>query len=253
MRHEAFHSTWLERDRDLTIYLPARFDVLSGAARGCLILHDGQNLFDPERAHSPGHHWRVAETADHLIETGRIPPIVIAGIDHAREYRIHEYTPTAGPEPGAGLATRHARFVVDELLPFLRGTYGISNDASSIGLGGSSMGGLATLYVASVEPRTFGRLLVMSPSVWWDRRVILRQLLRCPLEGRPRVWIDVGAEEGVRAVEDARRLAQLVKRQAEVRYIEDPDAGHHEDSWAARLGDALEFLFGDAPITGRAC
>src|SRR6187401_3185553 len=131
VRHEAFHSVWLEHDRDVTVYLPAGVgdpagDTTSGGDDlPCLILHDGQNLFDPARAYA-GHHWRVAETADRLIADGAIEPLVIVGVDHAGGDRIREYTPTPGRQPGAGLAPRHARFVVDELLPFLSSTYGIS-------------------------------------------------------------------------------------------------------------------------------
>jgi enterochelin esterase-like enzyme len=249
VRHEAFHSVWLERDRDITVYLPASVTDPSGATtsseedRPCLILHDGQNLFDPARAYA-GHHWRVAETADRLIAEGAIGPLVIVGVDHGGDDRLREYTPTPGREPGAGLAPRHARFVVDELLPFLTSTYGISRSPSRLGVGGSSLGGLVSLYVASAEPGVFGRVLAMSPSVWWDRRAILKQLQEAPFEGRPRVWIDAGADEGTRTVSDARRLAQLVRRQGHVRFVEAPGAGHNEDSWAARLGEALVYLFG---------
>ena len=43
---------------------------------------------------------------------------------------------------------------------------------------------------------------------------------------------------------DARRLAQAIRPQAHVHFLEAPGAGHDEDSWAARLGEALVYLFG---------
>ena len=46
-------------------------------------------------------------------------------------------------------------------------------DASNTALGGSSLGGLATLHLGLTHPDVFGRLAVMSPSVWWDNRAIL--------------------------------------------------------------------------------
>jgi enterochelin esterase-like enzyme len=61
-----------------------RLDTTAKTSLPLLILHDGQNLFEPERAHVPGQHWQVAETADTLIATGAIPPIVIAGVDPRR-------------------------------------------------------------------------------------------------------------------------------------------------------------------------
>jgi hypothetical protein len=105
-----------------------------------LILHDGQNLFDPDRAHRPGHTWQVAETAATLIEEGRIPPVVIAGIDHAEEARLLEMTPTEGNRPGAGQAARYGRFIVEELMPFLEAEYHVDTRAGSLALGGSSLG-----------------------------------------------------------------------------------------------------------------
>jgi enterochelin esterase-like enzyme len=245
LRHEAFHSTWLDRNIRLTVYLPADSDVSgpSPQPRPCLILHDGQNLFEADRAHVPGRFWRVAETADALVSDGTIAPLVIVGVDHADEGRIREYTPTRGGEPGAGLAARHASFLVEELLPFMQDAYRVSANPAQLGLGGSSLGGLVTLYVASTRPGRFERLLVMSPSIWWDRKVILRQVRREPLPARSRVWLDIGAHEGTATVRDARRLRDVLRQQAEVRYVEDADGDHTEDSWARRFGDALQYLF----------
>jgi enterochelin esterase-like enzyme len=245
-RHVAFPSAWLESARDVTVYVPPVPPDSRDHARPCLFLHDGQNLFDPERAYVRDHHWRVGETLDALIDTGRLPPLVVVGIDHGGPERIREYTPTAGREPGAGLAHRHARFLVDELVPFVQREYGIAQDPGCVGLGGSSLGGLATLYVASVAPGVFGRLLVMSPSVWWDRRVILQHLRRQPLAAGTRVWLDVGEQEGRRTVADTRRLRVSLdaQRGVETRYVEEPEGDHSEDSWARRLGEAVSYLFG---------
>jgi len=242
LRHETFHSTWLDRDVVLTVRLPPAFGSATRRLP-CLVLHDGQNLFDPERAHSPGHHWRVNETIGALTTDGAIAPLVVVGIDHAAEGRIREYTPTPGDEPGAGLASRHASFIVEELIPFLQMAYRVSLNPAHLGLGGSSLGGLVTLYVASTMPGRFDRLLVMSPSVWWDRRVILRQLRREPLPAESRVWLDIGAHEGGTSVQDARRLRDVLRRQTEVHYVEDTAGDHSEDSWARRFGAAVRYLF----------
>lgn len=252
-RHEAFHSTWLGADRDLTVYLPAGSDAGAGPYP-LLILHDGQNLFDPARAHG-GQTWRVAEAVDALVAGGRIPPLVVVGVDHGGDARAREYTPTPGREPGAGLVDRHARFLVDEVLPFLAAHYAIRTDFDALGLGGSSLGGLATLAVAMAAPRRFGKLIVMSPSVWWDRRVILRRLRRSPLDPRTRVWIDAGIKEGAKVVRDARDLTDLLRAQAgtapldtpvdaHIRLVVDPAGDHSEISWARRIGEAIAFCYG---------
>ena len=57
------------------------------------------------------------------------------------------------------------------------------------------LGGLVTLAIARQFPGRFGRLLVMSPSVWWDDRVILKRLRRVGFHPRPRVWLDIGRRD----------------------------------------------------------
>jgi predicted alpha/beta superfamily hydrolase len=256
-RHEGFHSTWLDADRDLTVFVPAGYPDAAGPYP-LLLLHDGQNLFDAARAFN-GQTWHVAETADALIAAGTIPPIVIAGVDHGREARVREYTPTVGTEPGAGQVGRHARFLTEEVVPFLARQYAVRTDMDGLGLGGSSLGGLATVAVALAAPGRFGRLILMSPSVWWDRRAILRRLRQTPLEPGPKTWVDVGLKEGAKTVRDAHDLVDLLRprsggtpfgqpaddRSADrVRFVIDPEGDHSERSWARRFGAALAFCYG---------
>ena len=229
--------------REVTVYVPEAH----GTARHplpLLILHDGQNLFDPERAHVPGQHWRVAETADALIAAGRMPPVVIAGIDHAREHRIDEFTPTMADRVGAGGAAEYGRFVVDDLVPYLVRAYGVRADPDGVAMGGSSLGGLVTLAIARQFPGRIGRFFAMSPAVWWDNRVILRRLRRVRLQPRPRVWLDIGRREGARAVTDTRALRDvLIWQTSALRYTEDPEGRHSEADWARRLPDVLAWLY----------
>ena len=227
--------------RTITVYLP---DVLPSAGAPLLILHDGQNLFEPERAHIPGQHWRVAEAADALIAVGVLPPLVIVGVDHLGEARGAEMTPTMGDRVGMGGAAVYGRFILDDLVPFLVRTYGVRADADGVAMGGSSLGGLVTLAIARQFPNRLGRLLVMSPSVWWDDRVILRRLRRVGLHPRPRVWLDIGRREGARTVTDTRALRDvLIWQTSALRYFEDPDGRHTESDWARRFPTALAWLY----------
>jgi enterochelin esterase-like enzyme len=229
-------------ERQITVYVPAGHDPAVPAR--LLILHDGQNLFEPERAHVPGQHWRVAETAAELIEAGQIPPIVIAGVDHAGDERGREMTPTAGNVLRAGGAGIYGRFVMGEMVPYLAREFGVRTDPDGIAMGGASLGGLVTLTIARQFPGRIGRLLVMSPSVWWDNHVILRRLRRVGLSGRPRVWLDIGRREGAQTVTDTRLLRDvLIWQTSALKYVEDPDGRHSETDWARRLPAALTWLY----------
>lgn len=249
-RHDV-PSIWIDGPRRVTVWTPGPQDPGPPGPQDprtpLLILHDGQNLFDPDRAHRPGHTWQVAETAAKLVEEGRIPPLVIAGIDHGAEDRIVEMTPTEGNHPGAGQASRYGRFVVEELVPFIETEYGIDTGAGRLAMGGSSLGGIATLAIAQQYPARFGRLLLMSPSLWWDDGVMLARARRQPLVPSTRVWLDVGLKEGRQTAAHVRRLRRLLTDQLDagnVHGIEDPLGDHSEDRWASRLPDALAWLFG---------
>jgi enterochelin esterase-like enzyme len=240
------HSTVLS-GRRLTISVPeVRPDLKARPSMNVLILHDGQNLFDPERAHVKGQTWRVAETADALIASGAIPPTVIVGIDHAGDRRLREF--------GHG-APFYARFVVREVLPYIRNQYDVRRDPAGTAMGGSSMGGLVTLQIATLHPDVFGSLLVFSPSVWWNRRSVLRAIRRPGVFTRlfshghgirddVNVWVSIGLQEGEQALADARRLRDVMLDMrggdaSRLRYLEDPDGTHSEASWAKLLGTAL--------------
>lgn len=206
-----------------------------------LVLHDGQNLFEGDRSFVHGETWRVAETVDALIADGSVQPMVVAGIDHGGDRRAFEYTPTAGRRGGGGAAA-YGRFVMDDVVPFVSENYG--TQATGIAMGGSSLGALAALVTARQFPGRVGRLLLMSPSVWWDRRVVLRRLKRVPVSGKPRVWLDIGLHEGGTNLRNARALRDVLARQTgALQYLEDPAGAHREVDWARRLPAALTWLF----------
>jgi enterochelin esterase-like enzyme len=232
-------------DRVVRILQPSAYRETRRQPYPLLLLHDGQNLFEEGSTAPGGGSWRVDLTVERLIAERRIPPIVVAGVDHAGTDRINEFTPTAADRPGAGGAAEYGRFVVTIVLPQLAKDYHVNVNPDGLVLGGSSMGGLVTLWMAMLFPGRFGRLMVMSPSLWWDRRVVLRQLRRHPLDPQPRIWLDAGRKEGAGVTRDARELGKLLRRQdrANVKYVEDPRGDHSEASWGRRLPDALAWLW----------
>ena len=249
VRHEGFASSFLPDPRDVTVYLPPGYDT--GDARyPVLYLHDGQNLFDPQLAFKKGEHWRVGETATALIDAGRIPPLIIVGIANTGARRLHEYTPSHDRRRGGGGADAYARLLIEELKPFIEARYRTLVDAHHTGLGGSSLGGLVSLYVGLKHPDVFSRLAVMSPSVWWDRRVILRHVRDARPKPPLRLWVDIGTREGYYHVENTRLLkAGLIKNGwiegDDLHYEEVPGGTHSEGAWAERFGRMLVFNYAD--------
>jgi predicted alpha/beta superfamily hydrolase len=247
--HRSFRSKFLVKERDVVVYLPPGYEA--GAARRypVLYLQDGQNLFDGSTAFIFGQYWHVGETADALIVAGAVEPLVIVGIYNTGEQRINEYTPTRDRHRKiGGQADLYGRFLVEELKPFMDAQYRTLTDAPNTGLGGSSLGGLVSLHLGIKYPHVFGKLAVLSPSIWWNRRMILHRVRRLEAKADLRIWIDVGTAEGANTVKDAALLRDaLVARgwvpDMDLKYVEAEGAGHNELAWAERVGPLLKFLF----------
>jgi predicted alpha/beta superfamily hydrolase len=246
-----FRSAFVEAGRQITVYLPPGYD---GGDRRYPVMywHDGQNLFDGGRSYVPGQIWHAAETATHLIQNGLIEPLILVGVDHGGPLRIDELTPTKDlrSRRGGG-AKAYGRMLTEELKPRIDREFRTRWQAADTGLGGSSLGGLATLYLGFRLPQVFGRLAVMSPSLWWDNRNLLSRIRMNRHAGRARIWLDMGTREGrayVQNLKNTRQLRDLLVargwREGEsLCYVEDPGATHSEHAWAHRLPEVLKFLY----------
>lgn len=257
--HQGFHSQYLPDDRDVIVYLPPDYESAPDRRYPVLYFHDGQNVFDSDTSFG-GVEWRADETAEAMIHEGAIVPIIMVGIYNTGVSRIHEYTPSSGPFGSSeGKASLYGCMILEELKPFIDGEYRTLQGPENTGMAGSSLGGLVTLYIGLSRPDVFGKLAVMSPSVWWDHGVILQIIhdLSLPHPGdrkRAKIWLDMGTEEGARPkrmVRDARMLRDLMVKKGwrlnrDIVYHEDEGATHHEGAWANRLPFALQFLFGTA-------
>jgi predicted alpha/beta superfamily hydrolase len=246
--HEHFHSHVLADDRDITVFVPPAYEAEPDRRFPVLYLHDGQNLFDPDKAFKTGEHWRVGETATALIESGAIEPLIIVGVDNGGPRRLHEYTPTHDRRRGGGGADVYGQFLIDELKTVIDATYRTLPDPSHTTLGGSSLGGLVSLYLGLKRPDVFGAAAVMSPSVWWDRRAILRNVREARPKPRLRMWVDIGTREGRHHVDNARLLKAGLLKEGwqegdDLHYEEVPGGTHSEGAWAARFDRVLKWLF----------
>jgi predicted alpha/beta superfamily hydrolase len=248
IKHEQFPSRFLRNQRDLIIYLPPGYHEQEQRRFPVLFLHDGQNLFDGATSFIPGMDWHVGQTADYCIQAGLVEPLIIVGIYNAGKQRLGEYTPTRMPKLGGGRANRYAKFLLEEVRPFLLSNYRVLSGAENAGIGGSSLGGLVSLYLGRRFPHVFGKIAALSPSVWWNQRVILRFADAAPVDPLPRIWLDIGTREGGRIVEDVERFRDILLRKGwrlgrDLHYQRVEGAEHNEAAWAQRVAPFLQFLF----------
>jgi len=245
--HEKLRSRFLDSAHDLIVYLPPGYDEDPERRYPVLYMQDGQNLFDDATAFSGA--WHLDDAEEQLIAAGMAAPLIIVGIYNAGAYRIDEYTPTRDAAKRAGgKADRYGRMLVEELKPFIDSEYRTLADARNTGIGGSSLGGLVSLYLALKYSGIFWRVAVLSPSVWWDNRFIVRRVRALGTAPPLRVWLSTGTSEGEGVVAGARRVrdALLAKGWREgdtLHYQEVEGAAHSEAAWSELAPAMLHFLF----------
>jgi predicted alpha/beta superfamily hydrolase len=269
LRLHEFHSKTFQNTRMLRVLLPDGYDAPENRDRRypVLYLNDGQNLFDASTSVLNPMEWRVDGTVHALVAGHTIQPMIVVGIDSAgRRDRFKEYFPYVDqylqpPEPNPQ-GSRYPAFLVDEVIPFVEDHYRVVRDRAGRGIGGSSAGALAAIYAVVARPGVFGRLLIESPSIYVDEAHILRDASKVATWPE-RIFLGAGTNErGQRTcdpndraepelVRDVRRFEQLLREAhvdaTRIQFTIVPCAVHDEAAWAARLPDALTFLYGGAP------
>ena len=244
----AFHSEILPDDRVVSIYLPPQYEFEPTRRFPVFYLHDGQNLFDPQTSYVAGHTWCCGETADRLNREGRAEPVILVGVGNTGLRRMAEYTPTRDYRLGGGEGANYGRLLVEELKPWVDANFRTRPEAAQTGLGGSSLGGLITLFLGLRYPHIFSRLGVLSPSVWWNQRSILSFVAQAKPKPALRIWLDIGTAEGTRHVRDTELLEHRLIQQGwvpgdDLRLLLVKGGVHNEDAWAARFDRVLAFLY----------
>jgi predicted alpha/beta superfamily hydrolase len=228
--------------RCVRIYLPR--DYTPERSWPAIWLFDGQNVFDDAPSFSGG--WYVHEGVESLAR-GRRPTPVAIGIEHGGPGRNLELSPFPFGEE-QGLAPVLLDWITNSLMPALTAELNLVPGPVGSVVGGSSMGGLCSLWSHFHYPHAFGGALVMSPSFWVADQAIFMDLVEQPTPPVSRIYLDAGARE------DKGRLLPVVAAMAAHLagrgYDDDslmwrPDArgGHNESSWRRRMPKALRFFY----------
>lgn len=248
---EEFTSKILNNTREINIYLPPSYSRDIHVSYPVLYMHDGQNIFDGERAFA-GVGWKVHEIHDELVERGMIRELIIVGIDNMQEERLSEYAHTNGRYKRTRIKAKgklYERFLIEELKPFVENNFRTLPGPDNTGLMGSSMGGLVTFNIGFRNPHVFGRLGIISPSFWWGTRANIKTVdIHQDALAISRMWIDMGTKEGGldrsfdRVVERILSKCDSSKGNIEAHWI--MGAAHTELDWQRRVHWPLIHLFG---------
>ena len=200
-----------------------------------LVMHDGQNVVDPATSNF-GVDWGVDEVLDSLVRAGAVPRTLLVTAACTAE-RSAEYGPG---QRGA----RYVDWLMTELVPDVRGQYGVPEDALTT-VAGASMGGLISFIAAERHPDLVDAAICMSPAFGYAGFSYADSLKarRWGGHGVP-LWIDngtVGLEEQLQPGVDAmEKLAQTLDLDHVVKVYE--GAKHFESDWGGRMPEALGWV-----------
>lgn len=226
----------------LLVWLPPGYDKDTARRYPVYYMHDGQNAYL---------NWEIDKTAEALIAAKAIEPLILIGVYHGgtQEDRFRDYTPTHDSScRTSGKADAYGRMLVEEIKPLIDSQYRTLTDRAHTGMGGASLGGLVSLYLGLKYLDTFGRLGLMSPSVWWDDKMILKNVKKLSAKPDLRIWLDIGTAEGNDRLSDVRQLrdaliAKGMQPDVELKFVEAKGAEHDEKAFAERARQVLEYLF----------
>jgi predicted alpha/beta superfamily hydrolase len=214
-------------------YLPAGYDENTAHRYPVLYMQDGQNLFFPDEAFQ-GNEWRVDETMDQLDRMNAVSETIVVGV--APVDRMRDYTHPGYEAYGRGL--------VQQLVPQLDARLRTRTGARHTAVMGSSLGGVASLYLAWQYPERFGMAACLSSTFGLMDDLFTR------IAEEPRreivVYIDSGWPRDNFDATNAMRdllIARGYQLGVDLLHFSFPEGVHHEQSWAARLHLPFQFFF----------
>ncbi len=251
-------SSYLKRDVLIDCYYS--HDYFKRDFISLLLINDGQDLRT----------MCFENILDNVYSNGNIEPIFCVGI-HCSTDRKNEYgTAKILDYKGRGAkAALYTKFIMQELIPFIRKKYAIISFKEK-SFAGFSLGGLSAIDIVWNNPNEFFKVGVFSGSLWWrdkdqeDKdfdeqkdRIMHRQIR----EGNYYPWLKFFFEAGTQdetadrnkngvidAIDDVLSLIDELKQKGytnnEIEYVEMPNGRHDVATWAKAFPSFLKWGWG---------
>ncbi len=247
------YSPQLNNTRPIIMYLPpSYFENPHKRYTDLLIMHDGQNLFDPNTAFM-NNAWMAQHGLDANIFAGTSREVVVAGVWNTAD-RNDEYTYSYDPTEGfGGKGDLYLDFLEDTVLPFLSASFPrLSVRRGSVGILGSSLGGLISCYALWTRSDVYNAAGCMSTSFWWNSEDFRTTILAT--KPRPRnatFYLDSGDQPAPAGDDEVQTVSVRDKMEASfgfvlnstLFYFLDKGAAHSETYWGPRFHIPLADLY----------
>ena len=199
-----YHSSVLNEDRILNIYLPNGYTADNDKKYPVIYLLDGSK--DEDFIHVAG-----------IVQFGSYPWInmieesIVVGIENVDRKRDFCFPTTIEQDkkdfPTTGGSEAFIKFIESELQPYIDGAYKVKDEKTIIG---QSLGGLLATEILAKKPDLFDKYVIVSPSLWWDNQSLLDMEFASYTEEKS-IYITVG-EEGKIMKRDAKALYKKLKK-----------------------------------------
>jgi len=238
----AYEIHQLGRTRRIAVLLPHNY-YQTDKKYAVLYLHDGQNLFDE---YAPYGNWGVDKSLEKLARSG-FGDVIIVAIDHGGVLRIQEYLPYSTPRYTEAEGHLYLKFMLEDLKPMIDNKYRVLRNREATGIGGSSLGGLISLYAGFEYPEIFGKKMIFSPSLWISEEIY--QLAKTFKPGGPTdIYLYAGGMESANHYGQVLRLENILQEKRKYNdfdmvFSHNPSGQHKEIHWGEQFPLALKWLF----------
>ena len=184
------YSKELNNSRSLAAYLPPKYyENPFARMKNVLFMNDGNNVFNLScTTCCPNGCWFCEDTLTSLILNGDIQDdLIVVGI-YNTPLRMEEYTYSRDPTYGGGKADLYLDFIESTVIPFVENTFRLplqdknadthQHKQYSLGILGSSLGGLLSCYAGQTRPNIYDYAGCMSSSFWWNNKDFNSKILR---------------------------------------------------------------------------
>jgi predicted alpha/beta superfamily hydrolase len=241
---EKFFIPQLNRTRKIWALLPYNYNK-TDKTYPVLYLQDAQNLFNEGSAFG---NWEIDQKMSILAEYGRGDVIIIA-IENGSEDRIKEYVLDHNSITENAEGKKYIRFLADTLKPYVDSVYRTKPEREFTGIGGSSLGGLISIYSGFLYPEVYSKLMIFSPSLWINPENNFPQMnFKNPYNIK--VYMYGGELEGSQMTERMKLFEKTMESwedshslQFEFKTSINHEGKHQEFYWSQEFPRAVEWLF----------
>ena len=154
-----FVSKSLGEERSVLVTLPERYES-SDAKYPVVIMLD---------AHEP-QNVMMSGILDQQAWGGKLPPVILVGIQNTN--RLRDLTPTPTQRPTSGGGAKFLQFIETEVIPLIEKNYRTQPYRV---IAGHSLGGLFVVYSLVERPDLFNAYIAASPVLGWDGNYLIRR------------------------------------------------------------------------------